>query len=64
MYQKFRIIGVESLELTDKPNMPIILITDRRQVPWPGILHVERGVVVDANTIYGWSPSPSWTPHH
>ena len=40
-------------ELTDKTNMPIILVANWHQVPCPRVLHVVRSVVVDANVVYG-----------
>ena len=45
--------GVKVQDLTDKSNMPIILVTDRRQVPSPIVLHVERSVLVDTNIVNG-----------
>jgi len=59
---------MSSQKLTDKTNMPIILVADWRQVPCPRVLHVERSVVVDANIVYrafhhpGFFIAEQWQP--
>ena len=44
---------MKGTDLTDKFNMPIILVTDRREIPSPILLHVERSVLVDTNIVNG-----------